>query len=66
LGPLRDQADCFRRRKGLIFISSGTDLTKIHEYFKNYKNELIVQPFMEAIIKEGEWSFIFFDREFCH
>ncbi len=41
-------------------------INKIQEHFKNFERELIVQPFMQEIITEGEWSFVFFDNEFVH
>lgn len=26
----------------------------------------LVQPFMEEVVRDGEWSFVFFDRQFSH
>ncbi len=48
------------------FKFNASNVETIQQYFKDYSCELIVQPFMEEIITEGEWSFIFMDREYCH
>jgi glutathione synthase/RimK-type ligase-like ATP-grasp enzyme len=36
------------------------------EYTKSTRNTLMIQPFCEEIISEGEWSFLFFDGIFSH
>lgn len=48
------------------FKFNSSDVEAIQQHFKDYTCELIVQPFMEEIITEGEWSFVFMDREYCH
>ncbi len=39
---------------------SLSNLGTVQSYFKDLEEELIVQPFAEEIITEGEWSFVFF------
>lgn len=36
-----------------------------HHYFK-IDEDILVQPFMQEICDEGEWSFIFFNKQFSH
>ena len=36
------------------------------EHFKNKHETLMIQPFMEEIQQEGEWSFIFFNGQYSH
>lgn len=35
-------------------------------HFKNKHATLMIQPFMEEIKKEGEWSFVFFNGQYSH
>lgn len=46
------------------FNRSNMDL--IQQYFKDYPCGLVVQPFMEEIINEGEWSFVFISGKYRH
>lgn len=48
------------------FRFNKSNLNEIQRYFANYSIDLIIQPFMQEIITEGEWSFVFFDGEFAH
>ena len=41
-------------------------LENIQNLLKDCDDQLIIQPFVEEIITEGEWSFVFFDNEFIH
>lgn len=43
-----------------------TNLESIQNFFKDYSEPLMVQPFAEEILSEGEWSFVFFDQEYLH
>jgi glutathione synthase/RimK-type ligase-like ATP-grasp enzyme len=37
----------------------------VHGLINSY-DQFIIQPFAEEIIKEGEWSFVFFNNEYIH
>jgi len=43
-----------------------SNIEHIQDYLKNFDEQFIIQPFAEEIIAEGEWSFVFFDREYIH
>ncbi len=45
---------------------SLASLDDILSSYKSYDEQYIVQPFAEEVISEGEWSFVFFDKEFIH
>ena len=41
-------------------------LDSIQNLLKDSPEQFIVQPFVEEIITEGEWSFVFFENEYIH
>jgi glutathione synthase/RimK-type ligase-like ATP-grasp enzyme len=42
------------------------NLEPIQSMLKSCDEQFIIQPFAEEIIKEGEWSFVFFDNQYLH
>lgn len=48
------------------FRFNSSTVQKMQHHFKDYPYDLIIQPFMQEIMTEGEWSFIFFEEEFIH
>jgi glutathione synthase/RimK-type ligase-like ATP-grasp enzyme len=48
-------------------ITNNTDATQIENICKTFKNrDYFVQPFMQYIVDEGEYSLIFFGGEYSH
>ncbi len=45
---------------------NNQDLSKLQSVFMDAEQPLMVQPFMEKIVTEGEWAFIFFGDEYSH
>lgn len=43
-----------------------SNLEYIRDDLKNCDEQFMVQPFAEEIISEGEWSFVFFNKEYIH
>lgn len=79
LSMLAPQIDHFRTQKIVMKPSIGNDAhgvvvvgrddveSCLHEMFRtSFTGEILVQPFLPAIIEEGEWSLIFIDREYSH
>ncbi|HLF66823.1 MAG TPA: hypothetical protein VI522_04325, partial [Gammaproteobacteria bacterium] len=51
----------------VFMIKSAEQAEKIYqEYFRHQHNTLLVQPFIEEICLEGEWSLIFFSGVYSH
>lgn len=43
-----------------------SNIEHVKNKFKGLNEDLIVQPFAEEIEKEGEWSFVFVNKEYIH
>lgn len=43
-----------------------SNIEEIQKRFINFKEDLMIQPFAEEIMEEGEWSFVFFNGEYNH
>ena len=54
----------------LTFRTDGKDKTTLDEIGQKYreagKSKIMIQPFRQEIIDEGEWSFLFFGGAFSH
>lgn len=43
-----------------------SNLKDLFKVLINFDDQFVIQPFAEEIIKEGEWSFVFFNNEYVH
>jgi glutathione synthase/RimK-type ligase-like ATP-grasp enzyme len=49
-----------------IFRLNRSNLSEIQSHLKELNEDWILQPFAPEIVSEGEWSFVFFDKEYLH
>jgi glutathione synthase/RimK-type ligase-like ATP-grasp enzyme len=43
-----------------------SDVQNIKDKLKDFDEQYMVQPLAEEVISEGEWSFVFFEKEYVH
>jgi glutathione synthase/RimK-type ligase-like ATP-grasp enzyme len=64
---IKPQISASAYRTNRFQISDQNSLEAIREFYKEPDEKLLIQPFAEEILSEGEWSFIFFNNkyQFC-
>jgi glutathione synthase/RimK-type ligase-like ATP-grasp enzyme len=43
-----------------------SNIEHIQNTLKNFDEQFMIQPFAEEVMSEGEWSFVFFGKEYIH